>query len=530
MLKSSKLTGGKMKNESIEKKSILLKALGAVEKAGNKLPHPVMLFIYGIILVLALSYLFSLIGLSVEDPRKAGVIISVKSLVGADGLIYILTHAISNFIGFAPLGTVLVSMLGIGIAERSGLIEATLKSLVQVTPKRLITMIVVFAGVVSNVAGELGYVVLVPLGAVIFYGFGKHPLAGLAAAFAGVSGGYSANLLIGTVDPLLAGLSQEAARFIDPTYTVGAEANWYFMVASTFLITILGTIVTEKIVEPMLGKYGNSQARDKIANEFDTLTPLEKRGLKVSGLVSIAFFGLLAWSVLPENGILLNQKTMTLAGSPFLHSIVPFVFLFFSINGIVYGYITKEYKSAEDVIDATTKSMGAMASYIVLSFFMAQFISYFGYTNLGLVLSISMAEGIKNIGANGPVLMISFIFIAAFANLFMGSASAKWALMAPIFIPMLMLLGYSPEVTQVAYRIGDSTTNIISPLMSYIGIILYSAQRYIKNFGLGNLLSLMLPYSLVFLIFWSVFFYLWVFVFGLPVGPGSPSEFIMGGR
>jgi aminobenzoyl-glutamate transport protein len=519
-----------MKGESVEKKSILLKLLGSVEKAGNKLPHPVMLFIYGIILVLVLSYLFSLIGLSVEDPRKVGTNIVIKSLLGQDGLIYVLTHSISNFIDFAPLGTVLVSMLGIGIAERSGLIEASLKSLVQVTPKKLITLIVVFAGVISNVAGELGYIVLVPLGAVIFYGFGKHPLAGLAAAFAGVSGGYSANLLIGTIDPLLAGLSQEAARFIDPSYTVGAEANWYFMVASTFLVTILGTLVTEKIVEPMLGKYDSSQARDKIINEFDSLTALEKKGLKISGLVSLIFFGLLAWSVLPEKGILLDQTTFLLAGSPFLHSIVPFVFLFFSINGIIYGYITKVYNNAEDVIDALVKSMGAMASYIVLAFFMAQFIAYFSYTNLGLFLSVSMANGIKEIGANGSVLMISFIFIAAIANLFMGSASAKWALMAPIFIPMLMLLGYSPEVTQVAYRIGDSTTNIISPLMSYIGIILYAAQRYIKNFGLGNLLSLMLPYSIVFLIFWSVFFYLWVFVFGLPVGPGSPSEFIMGGK
>lgn len=519
-----------MANESVEKKSALLKVLGAVERAGNKLPHPVMLFTYGIILVVILSYIFSLLGLSVDDPRKVGATISVKSLVGQEGLVYVLTHTISNFIGFAPLGTVLVSMLGIGIAERSGLIEATLKSLVQVTPKKLITMIVVFAGVISNVAGELGYVVLVPLGAVIFYGFGKHPLAGLAAAFAGVSGGYSANLLIGTVDPLLAGLSQEAARFIDPTYTVGAEANWYFMVASTFIITILGTIVTEKIVEPMLGKYDNSQARDAVTNEFEYLTRSEKVGLKVSGLVSLVFFGLLAWSVLPENGILLNQETMLLAGSPFLHSIVPFVFLFFAINGIVYGCITKTYSSIEDIIDAMVKSMGAMASYIVLSFFMAQFIAYFSYTNLGLVLSVSMADGIKNIGANGSVLMISFIFIAAIANLFMGSASAKWALMAPIFIPMLMLLGYSPEVTQVAYRIGDSTTNIISPLMSYIGIILYAAQRYIKNFGLGNLLSLMLPYSVIFLIFWSIFFYIWVFVLGLPVGPGSPSEFIIGGK
>ncbi len=510
--------------------SFLVRALGAVERAGNKLPSPVMLFVYCILIIIILSFILSVLGISANDPRPkfAGAILTVKNLVSIDGLIYMLTSVISNFVNFPPLGTVLVSMIGIGLAERSGLIEGALKGIVQVTPKKYITAIVVFSGVMSNVASEVGYIVLVPLGAIVFYGFGRHPLAGFAAAFAGVSGGYSANLLIGTVDPLLAGISQEAARFIDTDYIVGAQANWYFMGISTFLITILGTVVTDKIVEPALGTYDKSQARDKDSLvDLQPLNSLEKKALKVVGIECVGFFVLLFLSVYPGKGILLNQQTMSFTGSPFLSSIIAFVLIFFAMTGLTYGYITKNFHSSKDVIDSLFKTMSSMGPYVALTFFMAQFIAYFGYTNIAFVSAVSMAEFIKGIGSNGPVLLVSFIFIAAFANLFIGSASAKWALLAPVFIPMFMLLGYAPEVTQTAYRIGDSSTNIISPMMSYLVLILYAAQRYVKDYGIGGLVALMLPYSIVFLIAWTILLYVWVFLLGLPVGPGANTYFTM---
>ncbi len=513
----------------------LVRLLSIVEKGGNKLPHPVMIFVYLIFIVVLSSFIFSVLDITVADPRPEGArgrtpegLIYVKSLLTGEGLRYILTNAVSNFVGFAPLGVVLVSLIGVGVAERSGLIEAALKSLVKVTPKKLVTLVVVFAGVCSNLAGELGYVVFIPLGAIIFLGFNRHPIAGVAASFAGVSGGYSANLLLGTLDPLLAGLSEEAAKIIDPSYTVGVEANYYFLFVSTFAITIIGTLVTEKIVEPMLGKYNNEGEGGKIKVVVEKTTDLQKKALARTGLFLLFFAAMLAVSIWPGKGVLLNQDTMTLAGSAFLKSIVPFVFIFFVGAGLVYGFTAKTYRNSDDVINAMTESMKSMGAYIVLAFFMSQFINYFGYTNLGIILAVSLANFVQSIGLTGGGTVVALIFVSAFLNLFMGSASAKWSLLAPIFIPMFMLLSYSPEVVQLAYRIGDSATNIITPLNSYIGIILVAAQRY-KNetFGLGSLISVMLPYSIFFMIFWSVMFYLWVFVFGLPIGPGTPTNFIM---
>lgn len=519
-----------VKNQNTTRNSFFIKTLKAIEYGGNKLPHPVLIFIYGILLILVLSFIFNFFGISVKDPRPesfpgrtADGLISAKSLLNEEGIRYILTTLIPNFISFAPLGTVLISMIGMGIAEKSGLIEASLKGLVQISSKRIITAIVVFAGIISNMAAEVGYIVLIPLGAMVFHSFGKHPIAGLGAAFAGVSGGYSANLLLGSVDPLLAGISQEAARFLAPGYHVGAESNWYFMFASVFLITILGTIVTEKIIEPMLGSYTSNQKED--ITDFTQISKLEKKGLLFSGLFTVLFFIVLFLSIYPGKGILLNQKTMSLTASPFFASIVSFIFIFFAVNGIIYGFITNKFTKLNDIVNAMQSAMATLSGYIILAFFMAQFINYFAYTKLGIIFAISLADLVKQIGLSGSLFLVAFIFIIGFINLFMGSASAKWALLAPIFIPMFMLIGYSPELTQLAYRIGDSSTNIISPLMSYVPLIILAANKYIKDFGLGNLISLMFPYSVVFLIFWSVFLYVWVFLIGLPIGPEVESTF-----
>lgn len=515
-------------------RSAMRRFLAGVEWLGNLLPHPVVLFMIMCVLLVLGSALAAHFGLSAVDPRPEGVanrspdgVIRAVSLLDADGIRKIVTHLVSNFTNFAPLGTVLVALLGVGIAERSGLISATLRGMILQAPKKMVTVIVVFTAVISNTASELGYVVLIPLAAMLFHSLGRHPLAGLAAAFAGVSGGYSANILLGTVDPLLSGITQEAARIIDPDYVVGPEANWYFMAASTFVITFLGYIITEKIVEPQLGVYNPDDAADKeILNaKAESLSALEKKGLAAAGLSVLLLGGLLAWLVLPENAILRDPETGLIAGSPFLKGIVAFIFVFFAVPGYVYGKVVGSIKNANDAVDAMSNSIATLSLYIVLVFFAAQFVAYFNWTNLGSIMAVSGANFLKDIGFTGPLLLIAFIVICALINLMIGSASAQWAITAPIFVPMLMLTGYAPETIQAAYRIGDSVTNIITPLMSYFGLIVAVAMRYKKDIGIGTIMAMMIPYSFLFFVGWSLLFYVWVFVLGLPVGPNSATYY-----
>ena len=508
--------------------------LRGVEWLGNLLPHPAILFVWMSVILLVASAILSMMGVSVVDPRPEGAkgrgedgMIYVVNLLNGDGLAKIVENLVSNFTGFIPLGTVLVALLGVGIAERSGMISAALRGLVMNAPPKMVTFVVVFTGIMSNTASELGYVVLIPLAAMIFHSLGRHPLAGLAAAFAGVSGGYSANLLLGTVDPLLSGISQEAARIIDPEYVVGAEANWYFMAVSTFLVSGIGYFVTEKIVEPSLGKYNPDDADDPsvLDTKVERLTALEKKGLLWSGVSMLIFCLLLAWTIVPADGILRHPTTGLVAGSPFLHGIVVFIFVFFAIPGIVYGKITNTIKTNDDVVNAMSAAMSSLSMYIVLVFFAAQFTAFFNWSNIGSVMAVSGANLLNDIGLTGPLLLVGFILICAFVNLMLGSASAQWAITAPIFVPMLMLTGYAPEMIQAAYRIGDSSTNIITPMMSYFGLIMAVAIRYKKDTGVGTLMSLMIPYSLLFLVGWTVLFCILVFALGLPVGPGAATYY-----
>jgi aminobenzoyl-glutamate transport protein len=449
------------------------------------------------------------------------------SLMNAEGLRRIVEELVTNFTSFVPLGTVLVALLGVGVAEHSGLLSAAIRGIVLNAPRRLITMAVVFAGVISNTASEMGYVVLVPLAGVIFLALGRHPLAGMAAAFAGVSGGYSANLLIGTVDPLLAGITEEAARLINPDYTVHAAVNWYFMIGSTFFITIVGTWVTNRIVEPRLGDYDDANA-DPSVHDDQALEPLsvkEKRGLAWAGVATLAFTLVLALLVVPEGAPLRNPETGDMLNSPFLRGIVTVIFVFFLIPGVVYGKVTGSINNDRDVVDGMANAMSTLGLYIVLVFFAAQFVAFFGWTNLGAILAVTGSELLQNLGLTGPIVFVFFIFMCCFVNLMLGSASAQWAVTAPIFVPMLMLIGYSPEVIQAAYRIGDSTTNIITPMMSYFGLILAFAAKYDRKMGIGTIIATMLPYSLLFLVGWIALFYVWVFVLGLPVGPEAPTYY-----
>lgn len=507
--------------------------LATVEWLGNLLPHPVTLFALLSVGIVLLSGILGYFDLAVVDPRPEGAkgrdadgMIEVISLTSAEGLQRIVTGLVTNFTGFAPLGTVLVALLGVSVAEHSGLLSALMRGLVMNASKRVVTFAIVFAGIVSNTASELGYVVLIPLAAMIFHSLGRHPLAGLAAAFAGVSAGYSANLLLGTVDPLLSGITEAAAHMIDPDYSVGPEVNWYFMFISTFVIAILGALVTEKVVEPRLGKFDEDEASVELEKQsMEAPSDKEKSAMKWAGISFALVCGVLALTIVPENGILRNPETGEVAGSPFLKGIVAFIFITFAIPGFVYGRVAGTMKNDRDIIDAMSKSMGAMGLYITLVFFAAQFVAFFKWTNLGTVLAVKGAALLQAAGLDGPAVFILFIMMCGIVNLSLGSASAQWAVTAPIFVPMLMLIGYAPEVIQAAYRIGDSVTNVIAPMMSYFGLILAMAARYKKDLGMGTLIAMMLPYSMVFVIGWTLLFYLWVFVLGMPVGPGAATYY-----
>ncbi|MCP4606467.1 MAG: AbgT family transporter [Proteobacteria bacterium] len=494
---------------------VLTRLLDWVEKGGNALPHPATLFGALAILVLICSAVFATIGTSAVHP-STGQTFEVINLLSRDGLHRILTEMVSNFTGFAPLGIVIVAMLGIGLAEQSGLIAVMIRLLVISSPHKLLTFIIVFAGVMSNLASSVGYVLLVPLAGTIFLAIGRHPVAGMAAGFAGVSGGYSANLLLGTIDPLLAGLSEEAAHIVDAGYRVNPTANYYFMVASTFLVSAIGTWVTEKIVAPRLGEYDDADVEKETISGLGTD---EKRGLLWAGAMLGGCLALMAWGLVPKDGILRGDDG-TMLGSPLLKGVVAVLLLVAGLMGLAYGICVGKYKSDADVMKGMTESMKTLASYLVLVFFAAQFVEYFNWSNLGIVLAIRGADFINSLGLGLIPLVVMFVLFSALINLLMGSASAKWALLAPIFVPLFMFLGYTPELTQVVYRIGDSATNIISPMMAFFALIITFFQKYQKNAGIGTLVATMLPYSVAFLISWLILLVAWILL-DLPLGPGA---------
>lgn len=501
-------------------KGLFNKFLDRVERVGNKLPHPATIFFIFAVMVVIISHFAFLGGVEVtfkainKDHQLVDKTVKVVSLLTPDGIRWMFKSIVKNFTGFTPLGMVLVAMFGVGVAEETGLLTVLLRKLVLSAPRSIITAVIVFAGVMSNIAADAGYVVLVPLGALIFLSFGRHPLAGLAAGFAGVSGGFSANLLIGTLDPLLGGISTEAARLLDPNYTVFPTANYYFMAVSCILITIVGTVITEKIVEPRLGKYEGDQ---KV--EIIEITSIEQRGLRAAGLSLLVFLIFIGCLTVPENGILRNPVNHSLTDhSPLMDSMVAIISLGFMIPGIFYGIFSKKIKSDKDIIKGMKNSMASMSGYISIVFFASQFIAYFKYSNLGTILAVNGADFLKETGFTGLPLVIAFILLSAFMNLFMGSASAKWTIMAPIFVPMFMGIGFAPEFTQVVYRIGDSTTNIITPLMSNFATVIAFGQRYNDKLGIGTLISMMLPYTILFMILWTILLIVW-YMLNLPLGP-----------
>ncbi len=495
--------------------SFLLRMLDRIEKFGNRFPHPATLFAIFALLTVIVSEIVFRSGTTAVHPGT-GETIEAVSLLNAEGLRFIFSKATDNFVYFPPLGIVLVAMIGIGVAEGSGLLSALLRHLVTAAPRRLVTAAVVAAGILSHLASSAGYVVLIPLGGLIFVAFKRHPLAGIAAAFCGVSGGFGANFLIGSIDPILAGLSESAANLVDPAMHINPAVNFYFMIVSAFLLVLLGTWVTEKFVEPRLGPY-----EGKATEEFDEVSPHEKRGLIWAGIALVAVLVILASMTIPGNAILRDPETGSLLRSPFMSGLITAIMVFFLVPGLAYGIAVGTIRNDKDAVKHMTGSMKGLAGYIVLVFFAGQFVYYFKNSNMGVLLAIKGAELLRSIGFTGIWLLVSFVVLSAFINLFMGSASAKWAIMAPIFVPMFMLLGYHPGITQAAFRIGDSITNIITPMMSYFALIVAFAQKYDERYGIGTITATMLPYTIVFGIFWTVLLAVWM-LFGLPTGPDAP--------
>ena len=492
-------------------------ALNVVERLGNLLPNPATLFAGLAVIVVGLSWVFSRMGVAVIHP-STGQSLPVINLLSVEGLQRMLVNLVPNFVEFPPLGSVLVCLVGIAVAERTGLITAALRMVVMATPPRWLSSIVVFGGILSHSGADVGFVLYIPLGAAVFHVVGRHPLAGLAAAFAGVAGGFNANIVLGTIDVLLGGITQSAAAVVKPGIVVTPAANWYFMAASSVLITFVGAWVTEKIIEPRLGSYTGDAAREAVK----PLSTGEKRGLRWAAVAVLTLTALVLVGTLTDVGFLVDPKNPSFLASYFIRGLIFFIFFYGLVAGIAYGIGAGTIRNDHDVVDGMSASLATMGSYIVMAFFASQFLAYFTWTNLGTVLAVKGAGVLQGFDLQDSpiILLVSLVFFTSAVDLLIGSASAKWTLLAPIFVPMFMLLGYSPEIVQGAYRVGDSCTNIITPLNGYFPLILGFAVRYVPKTGIGSMIALMLPYSVAFLIAWTLMLMGWI-ALGLPVGPGA---------
>ncbi len=445
-------------DKSPRSKKTFDKVLDWIEETGNKLPHTFILFIYLIVILIILSWVLASLGVSVVNPGTNEEVV-VKSLISREGFTWALESALKNFTGFAPLGVVLAMVMGIGLAEQTGMLSAFMKKAVYGAPIWAVSLAVMFIGINGNIAADASTIVIPTLAATVYQSLGKNPLVGLAAGYAATCAGHSANILIVGTDALLAGITQEAVNILDANIEINPTINWYFMITSVFVFTFVGAWITDKIVEPRLGDYAGNETIEMKKE----LTSLENKGLKNSAVAGIIFLAVLALLIVPKNAILRNPETGALIPSPFLNGIVPIIMSFFIVVGTAYGKTVGTIKSSSDIPKFMTEAMKTMAGYIVLVFVIGQFVAYFNWTNIGIVVAVNGANFLQNIGFTGIPLIIGMVLLATLINLFIGSASAKWSALAPIFVPMMMLLGYSPAVTQMIYRIGDSSTNPITP-------------------------------------------------------------------
>ena len=506
------------------KSTLLDRFLNSIERAGNKLPDPAMLFLILMLITWALSAILAPIDFGELDPRT-GDKLYVQNLLTGTQLAAFLANMIQVFINFPPLGVVLLAMLGVGVAEHSGFINAGLKYLLGFTPQSLLTPILTLVAIVSHTAADAGYVLVIPLGGVIFYAAGRHPLAGIAATFAGVSGGFSANFIPSAIDPLLQSFTQSAAQIIDPAIQLNPLNNIFFTGLSSMLVIGVVWYLTDKVIEPRLNR--TVPVDDTIdVPKMEALQPQEKKGFWVASTVMLISLVLLFfWSFPTASSLRDADGNLTSFAAPLMKSIVPLIFFLFWLPGVIFGYVSGNYTALKDIVTGMSKAMGSMSQYIVMAFFCALFIDAFSKSNIGALTALKGANFLQSLQLPGQITIVGIIILSSFVNLLVGSASAKWALISPIFVPMLMQLGISPDLTQAAYRVGDSVSNIITPLFPYFPLVVIFCQRYVKATGIGTLVSLMLPFTVVLLISWTIFLLVY-WTLGIPLGLQSTYEYI----
>jgi para-aminobenzoyl-glutamate transporter family len=542
---------------AVEKRSFSQKMLDGIEKVGNKVPHPVIIFLLLIGLIIVLSAIFAAMDVKVtydvaepvpivaEETYQGGTIepslevpphelyypdvgkvhqetTEIKSLLTADGIRFIFTSAVSNFTNFGVVGVILVAMIGVGLAEQAGLIGALIRKLVKVAPKWSLTFIIVLVGVLSSIASDAGYLVLIPLGAVAFLSVGRHPLAGLAAAFAAVGGTFAVNVLITPIDGIITEVTNESAALVDPTKQIGLTANLYFGIVSTFFLAFLITFVTHKVIEPRLGKFTGTV--EGPADEVELDHAAESRGLRFALWGFLAVLVVIVVLSAPPNAILRNQETGSLfEGSPLMDSLIFIIMLFFLVAGVCYGIGANTLKGSKAAMDAITKTFAGLGGLIFMLLVIAQFIAYFNYTNMATVAAVKMADWLESASIGPLWLLVGFILVTLILDLIIPGVIPKWAIFAPIFVPLFLRLGVAPQTVLAAYRVGDSPMNVITPLMVYLPFIVLLAQRYKKEAGVGTVISLMIPYTLIIAVAWTLFYVVW-YLLGIPLGPGAPVE------
>ncbi|USD42710.1 AbgT family transporter [Vibrio sp. SCSIO 43135] len=486
-----------------------------IEKFGDKIPHPFYMFIFLCLAIMALSWIVAKFGGSVIHPLTQDEV-AVKNLLSGDGLVYMLNSAIGNFIAFKPLGLVLSMMLAVGLVQEVGLADSAIKQSLLNAPKKFVTASIFITGIIGNLASDAAFILVPPLAGIIFSATNRNPVVGIAAGFVAVAAGFTANVFIAGTDVLLSGISTEAASIIAPT-EVSPAANWYFMLISVPLLVITGTIITDKYIEPKFDKQISESNQNTEESEKYQVSEEQKSALKWSGIASMLFIGVCVALIAPESSPLRNEDG-GLVPSPFLSGIIPIIMAFFILNAIVYGIKAKVITKPSDVPELMARSLNGIGGYIVLVFVIAQFIAWFNWSNLAVYVAVNGAETLSHIQMPKLLMLATFMLLAGVMNLIVFSGSAQWAIMAPVFIPLFMLLDISPEYTQMAYRIADSTTNIISPTNPYIPMVLALIAKYNSNVKFGTFLAMMIPYAAILFTVWGGMFLLFTLT-GLPVGP-----------
>jgi aminobenzoyl-glutamate transport protein len=502
--------------------TVFARVLGAIERWGNRVPHPAILFLALSVIVIVLSQVLAAMGTSVSYTRVNPETLELedaqtvaRSLLAADGIRFIFTSVVRNFINFGPVGIIIVAMIGIGVAERSGLIQAVIRQVVVIAPRSSITAIVVTLGVLSSIASDAGYLVLIPLGAVAFHSLGRHPLAGLAAAFAGVAAAFGANVLVKPIDGILAEMTNDAIHIVDPGRNIELTANFYFGIASSIALIVVCTLISSKIVEPRLGKYEG----DAPPAESEGLSRDETRGLWFAGVATALFVALILWLTVPESAPLRNPDTGAILGnSPFMDSLVFLIMSSFLVAGLAYGYAARTLRSADDAIDAITKTLSDLGGLLFLFFIISQFVAYFNYSNMGTILAVHLAGILKDAELNSYTLLLAFIVIGFLMSFPVPNILPKWAILAPVFVPLFIKLGVDPDVVLAAYRVSDSPSNVVNPLLPHFALVVGFAQRWQKDAGVGSIIAMMLPYSVATMLAWVALFFVW-YGFDLPFGP-----------